>query len=162
MRIVHGDDASRAWLNGVRALNPRAYPSNAPMLEALAAGEIDVAMTNHYYVLRMQDADGRQRVAIHHFAPGDVGNLALVTGAGILATAEHRQPAVDFISYLLSFEAQSGAASRVFEFPVLRGAAVPPGDLTFDDAVELGPDIDFEQLRDLDGTLRLLREVGLL
>lgn len=162
MRIVHGDDASRAWLDGMRALSPRGYPSNAPMLEALAAGEIDVALTNHYYVLRAQDADARQRVAIHHFAPGDVGNLALVTGAGILVTAEQHQPALDFISYLLSSEAQSRAAATVFEYPVIAGTALPPGGLTFEEAVGLSPDIDFEQLRDLEGTLRLLRDVGLL
>lgn len=51
MQLVHGEDTTRAWIQGVRALEPKAYPSNTPMLEALLAGEIDVALTNHYLSL---------------------------------------------------------------------------------------------------------------
>lgn len=162
MRQVHGEAASREWLAGMTRLAPRSYPGNAAMLEALAAGEIDVALTNHYYVLRVNADGARQPVGTHHFAPGDVGNLALVTGAGLLATAAEHGPAIDFVSYLLSSEAQARAAAHGFEYPVVRGTGVPAGSVDFDRALELSPDIDFEQLRDLDETLRLLRDAGLL
>ena len=110
----------------------------------------------------MRAQDVPQNVGIHHFAPGDVGNLALVTGAGVLTTADDPDAAIDFISYLLSTEAQSDAAARGFEYPVVRGAAVPEGGLTFDEALEISPTVDYAALSDLEGTLALLREVGLL
>lgn len=164
MQLVHGEDSTRAWIQGVRALDPKAYPSNTPMLEAMLAGEIDVALTNHYYVRRITEGGGEdaEAVAIHRFAPGDVGNLALVTGAGLLQSGANDANAARLLSFLLSEEAQAMLAENVREYPVLRDAPTPPYLLPFDEAARLGPDIDFERLRDLEGTLRLLREEELL
>lgn len=162
MRLTHGEEVTREWLEGMIALNPRVYPNNTPMLEAMDAGELDVILTNHYYVFRVWARDEPQNVGIHHFASGDVGNLALVTGAGVLTTASDQDAAIDFISYLLSTEAQSASAERGFEYPVVRGSATPIGGLTFDEALELSPAVDYEALSDLEGTLALLRDVGLL
>jgi len=38
----------------MQALNPNSYTSNTPMIRALASGEIDVALTNHYYVYQLK------------------------------------------------------------------------------------------------------------
>jgi len=168
LRLVHGEEAAARWIEGMKALAPKAYESNTPMLEAMAAGEIDVALTNHYYVLRMQAgqdttaAAGPPPVAMHHFAEGDAGNLALVTGAGLLNTATHRDAARRFLAFLLSPEAQAFAAEEVNEYPVVPGAALPERFLPFDRAVALSPSIDFERLGDLEATLQLLRKQGLL
>lgn len=163
MRVLHGDEATRTWIRGMQRLAPKAYESNSPMLEAMVAGEIDVALTNHYYVLRMMDnAEGDSPVAMAHFSPGDVGNLALVTGAGLLRTAEASPLALRFISYLLSPEAQTETADRVREYPVVRGAPVPEGGISFEEAIRLSPEIDFSRLNELEATLQLLREEGVL
>lgn len=181
MRLGQGEEATAQWLRGMTALAPKAYESNTPMLEALAAGEIDVALTNHYYVLRMlhggeegevedeeEEEDEEQGarpdvpVAMHHFAAGDVGNLALVTGAGLLATSTHRTAARRFLAFLLSDEAQDFAADEVHEYPVVPGVALPAYFLPFDRAVALSPSLDFERLSDLETTLDLLRAQGLL
>ena len=163
LRITEGGDAARQWVEGVRALDPVAYASNTPMLEALAAGEIDVALTNHYYILRMTEAepDDTDPVATHRFEVGDVGNLALVTGAGILETSDHDGAAARFLSFLLSDAAQQTAAEEVYEYPVV-GVETPGYLLPLTEARGLGPEIDFEQLRDIDGTLALLRDQELL
>lgn len=164
MQLVHGEDSTRTWIQGIEALGPKAYPSNTPMLEAMLAGEIDVALTNHYYVRRITEgeAENAESVAIHRFAPGDVGNLALVTGAGVLEAGASEANAHRLLAYLLSPEAQSLAAETVHEYPVLRDAAVPSYLLPFDEAVQLSPEIDFERLRNIEGTLRLLRDEELL
>jgi iron(III) transport system substrate-binding protein len=99
---------------------------------------------------------------MHHFAPGDVGNLALVTGAGLLQTATHPAAARRFLAFLVSQQAQAFAADEVNEYPVVRGVALPVYFLPFDRAVALSPSLDFERLSDLEATLRLLREQGLL
>jgi len=167
MREIHGEEATRAWIVGMRELEPKAYPSNTPMLEAMMAGEITVGLTNHYYILRVvhggdEDLSGDPPVATHHFAAGDTGNLALVTGAGLLNTSSQREKALTFLSFLLSEDAQSFAAQTIREYPVVRTATVPGYLLPFDEAVALGPEFDFERLRNLEGTLDLLRDEGLL
>jgi iron(III) transport system substrate-binding protein len=181
MEIEYGMDTTRTWIEGMKALEPKSYGSNTPMLEALAAGEIDVALTNHYYVLRMlhggaegeyeeeeeeeeEEHEGNLNapVALHRFESGDVGNLALVTGAGLLETNTHTENALRFLSYLLSAEAQKNAADTVHEYPVVRGVQLPSYFLPFDEAVELSPELDFERLRDMEGTLDLLRDEELL
>jgi iron(III) transport system substrate-binding protein len=166
LTIEEGEDAARAWIEGIKDLEPKAYGSNTPMLEALAAGEIDVALTNHYYVLRKLQGEsageGAPPVAIHRFASGDVGNLALVTGAGMLETATNRDNAARFLAFLLSEEAQASAAASVYEYPVVRGVDLPSYFLPFEEAIDLSPELDFERLRDMEGTLQLLREEELL
>ncbi len=164
MREVHGDDATTAWLEAMQELEPEAYSSNTPMIEALAAGEIDLALTNHYYVLRATqgDAGAGAPLAIYHFAPGDVGNLALVTGAGLLSNTGRPEAAARFLSFLLSEEAQRYAAEEVYEYPIIEGAQVPGYMTSVDEALELSPDFDFERLSDLDATLALMREAGVL
>lgn len=188
MRATEGEAATGAWIDGMRALQPKAYESNVPMLEALEAGEIDVALTNHYYVLRIleggeegevetpeeeaaeraaearaeAEGEGEHDVAMHHFARGDVGNLALVTGAGLVARSRHRQAALRFLSFLLSPEAQAFAAEEVHEYPVVRGTALPAYLMPLDRALALGPDLDPSALADLDATLDLLRSKELL
>ncbi len=182
LRLLHGEETARRWLLGMKALVPKAYASNTAMLLALASGEIDLALTNHYYVFRLlkgvpegayegdeeeaeDEAAARapeRAVAIHRFAPGDVGNLALVTGGGVLRGARHRSPALRFLAFLLSPKAQEFEARSVYEYPVVRGVQTPPGLLPVEEALRLGPRIDPERLKDLKGTLRLLREVGIL
>ncbi len=184
MRKVQGEEATRAWLSGMKALKPKAYVSNTPMLLALASGEIDIALTNHYYVYRLKyggaegEFEGKEEeegeegeepkanpslpVAMYHFAPGDVGNLALITGAGVLKHSEDRALAESFLRFLLSQEAQSYAASAVHEYPVIPDVATPSYMLPVSDALKLSPELDFSELKDLDGTLKLLRALDLL
>jgi iron(III) transport system substrate-binding protein len=172
MRVLHGDDSTRAWIDGMKRLEPRAYASNTPMLEALVAGEIDVAITNHYYVFRILQGESEAAgagegaaapgIAIHTFAPGDVGNLALVTGAGVLGTSGRRDAALRFLAFLLSDAAQTTAAESVHEYPVVSGATLPPYLIPFDRAVSLGPTVDPARMTDLEGTLAMLRDADLL
>lgn len=163
MRLIEGDDAAKEWLNGMKNLNPKSYSSNTPMLQAIAGGEIDVALTNHYYILRMKDSDSpNENVETYHFVEGDVGNLAMVTGAAQLTTANNSEKAQQFLSYLLSQHAQEFAAESVHEYPVIRDIELPDYMLEAEKAFELSPDYDYEQLKQLEGTLNLLREVGLI
>jgi iron(III) transport system substrate-binding protein len=163
MRLIEGDDVAKEWLQGMKNLNPKSYSSNTPMLQAIAAGEIDIALTNHYYILRMKDSDNpNENVETYHFAEGDVGNLAMVTGAAQLSTAGDSEKAQQFLSFLLSQQAQEFAAESVHEYPVVRGIELPDYMLEAEKALELSPDYDYEQLKQLEGTLNLLREVGLI
>ena len=184
MRVTEGPEATRTWLQGMSDLNPNSYTSNTPMIRALAAGEIDVALTNHYYVLRLKHggAEGEYEgdeeeeeeeeeeagppasapVETYRFAAGDLGNLALVTGAGVLQTSDQNAEAQRFLQFLLSQDAQSFAATRVNEYPVVSGAEVPEYMVPVDSALTLSPEFELQRLQEMDPTLDLLRDVGLL
>ncbi|HIG75445.1 MAG TPA: extracellular solute-binding protein [Bacteroidetes bacterium] len=159
-RLLGSDDAAAEWVTEMQESGAKAYPSNTPMLEALLAGEIDVALTNHYYVLRKK-AEGAN-LDYTFFSPGDAGNLALVTGAGVLDTSQRQRAARRFVAFLLSPAAQAFAAETTKEVPVTAGAPSPEGFVPFETATNYSPKLEVERLRELDETLRLLRDQGLL
>ncbi len=179
MRITQGEEATRAWIKNMQQLNPKSYNSNTPLVQGVAAGEIDIALTNHYYPIQMKyggaegyyegyehygqpEPDPEANFETYHFVEGDIGNLALVTGAGQLKTADNAKLAQQFLSFLLSKEAQEFAAQSVNEYPATKGVSVPEYMLDEQKAFELSPDYDYEQLQQLEETLSLLREAGLI
>lgn len=179
LRVEKGEDVAREWVNGMQDLNPKSYSSNTPMVQAVGAGEIDVALTNHYYPIQMKygGAEGyfedhehygvdepnpEASFETYHFAEGDIGNLALVTGAAQLKTAKSTELAQKFLGFLLSPKAQRFAAQSVNEYPVVQGIELPEYLLDEEKAFKLSPDYDYEKLEQLEGTLNLLREVGLI
>ena len=172
LRHTESDEAASNWISDMRTnLSPNNYSSNTPIIQALDAEEIDVGLTNHYYVLRLRYGDHRvdddeiepdAPVDIYRFADGDVGNLALVTGAGLLDTGTQPDAAEDFLRLLLNEEAQSFSAETLNEYPVIEGIEVPSYMLSVEEALRGSPDFDMERLHDIDATLNLLRDQGLL
>lgn len=179
MRLTKGEDKTKQWLEGMMQLKPKSYSSNTPMVQAIAAGEIDVAITNHYYILRLKygggegeyedfeygnqiDSNAEAPIKTYHFKEGDIGNLALVTGAAELQTSGDSEAAQKFLSFLLSRKAQEYAAKSVHEYPVIQGVDIPNYMRGVDKAFELSPEYDYEKLQQLEGTLNMLREVGVI
>ncbi|MDZ7683323.1 MAG: extracellular solute-binding protein [Fodinibius sp.] len=179
LRLTESNQAAKDWINSMQTLNPKSYSSNTPMVQAIMAGEIDMGLTNHYYVIQTKHG-GKEgyfedhehygeegpnpdaNIETYHFANGDIGNLALVTGVSELQTSKNSEAAQKFISFLLSKQAQEYAAQSVNEYPVIEEAELPDYMLDSKEALELSPDYDYEQLQQLEGTLNLLREVGLI
>jgi iron(III) transport system substrate-binding protein len=159
MVVQFGEARTRQWLNEMKALEPKAYPSNPAMMEAIRSGEVDLGSTNHYYIQRFVRAG--QQIGTYYFADGDAGSLALVTGAGILKTSKNIQAANRFLLWLLSPKAQQFFASEIIEYPVVRGVVLSGNLLPLNQAVAKSPKVDFEKLP-LETALRLLREAGLL
>lgn len=161
LRKSHGEDAARAWLKGMMDNGAVSYPKNTAIIEAIAAGEVDFGLPNHYYLLQFVEQDPNYPVAQASFGPGDIGNLVNVAGAGVLKTSKHSAAANKFTAYLLSESAQQFFAEDTFEYPVVDGV---PADarLTPLDTLRGGaPAVDLGSLKDLQGTLDLLAEVGL-
>ncbi len=159
MVLQFGEARTRQWLGEMKALEPKAYASNPAMMEAIRSGEIDLGSTNHYYIQRFVRAG--QQIGTYYFADGDVGGLALVTGAGILKTHKNLAAANRFLLWLLSPKGQQFFTSEIIEYPVARGIVLTANLLPINQAVAKSPKVDFEKLP-LDTALRLLREAGLL
>ncbi|WP_299430784.1 iron ABC transporter substrate-binding protein [uncultured Meiothermus sp.] len=159
MVMQFGEARTRQWLVEMRALEPKSYTSNPAMMEAIRSGEIDLGSTNHYYIQRLVRAG--QPIGTYYFADGDVGGLALVTGAGILRTHKNLTAANRFLLWLLSPKGQQFFTSEIIEYPVARGIVLTSNLLPIAQAVAKSPRVDFEKLP-LGTALRLLREAGLL
>ena len=161
MRELAGEDRTRQWLTDMRANGMKAYVDNIRVLEAVDRGEVALGLINHYYWYEKVAEEGEQNVAarIEFLGNGDPGALVNVAGAGILATSDQREPAEEFVAFLLSRKAQRYFAETTEEYPLAAGvrpaAGVPPLD-SLDP-----PRIDLSDLDSLQQTLRLLEEVGL-
>ena len=162
MRGKYGDERTRKWLLAMKANGTKAYPKNTPILQAIAAGEIDLGLPNHYYLLRFKTADKKFPVAQTAFGDGDVGNLVNVAGVGMLESAPHPRAAARVVAYLLAAKAQQYFTSSIFEYPVLDDVIPNAMLLDLDTLRRKSAGIDLATLHDLEGTLKLLREVGLL
>ena len=161
LRTQLGEDAARDWLEGMKANDAQEYPNNVTTVVAAERGEVDVGFVNHYYLERFLEEHGEGFQARNHYiGNGDPGALVLVAGAGILRTSENKDVARVFIDFLLDEPAQQYFASEIKEYPVSAGVE-PEGDLPPMASLD-PPDVDLGNLSDLEGTLRLLREVGVL
>lgn len=164
MRKIHGEEKTRQWLTSMKANAPHAFASNAPIIQAIAAGEIDYGLPNHYYLLGFKKADDvHVPVDQAFFAAGDVGNLVNVAGVGILISAKHPDAAVKFVRFLLSPIVQQYFSSDTLEYPVIsEGIITNPGLVPTEQLMKLVPPVTLDDLDDQEGTLALLRSVGLL
>jgi iron(III) transport system substrate-binding protein len=160
LRTIEGEDRAREWLEGIQANDPSVYEGNNPALEAVISGEIDVAFVNHYYLMQRLAEEPDVPAANYFLTDGDPGALVNVAGVGILTAADDTEGARTLVEFLLSEEAQAYFAEETKEYPLIEGVepdpALPP-------LSEIGtPEIDLSDLSDLEGTLELLQEVGVL
>lgn len=163
MRSTWGEDQTRAWLEGIMANEPIAYGSNTPTVEAVGAGEVDVGFVNHYYLFRFLSEQGESFAARNYFLPGGgPGSLIMVSGAGILSTAENPENAQRFIEYMLSNEGQQYFTSETFEYPVVEEIEIEELLVPLEELDTVAIDIDPAAMADLEGTAELLGELGLL
>lgn len=160
LRQLAGDDAARAWLAGIQANQPAAFEGAVPIVTAVAAGQIvEVGFASHYYLYDLQAGGDAGNVAAR-FYDGDAGGLLNVAGVGIVEGTDNPAAASALVDFLLSQPAQRHFAEEAYEIPLLEGVEPPDGAPT---AAELTvPDLDVQQLEDLQRTRELLREVGII
>lgn len=161
LRILRGDEAAKAWLEGIQANEPKVYESNGAVVAAIAAGEAQVGFVNHYYVLRQIAEQGESfPVRNFWFDAADPGALVNVAGIGILTTAPNPTAAQAFLDAALSTEGQTYFSTGESEYPLVAEVPAPSGLTPLD---QLGsPDIDLSDLSDLSGTLQIMQEAGVL
>ena len=160
LRVIEGEDRAREWLEGIQANDPSVYEGNNPALDAVIAGEIDVAFINHYYLMQRLVEDPDAPAANYFLTDGDPGALVNVAGAGVLTTAANDEAARQLVQFLLSPQAQEYFASETKEYPLVDGVE-PDAELPPLESIGT-PEIDLSDLSDLEGTLELLQEAGIL
>ena len=161
LRLIEGEEVAREWLEGIQANDPQVYENNLAILQGVASGDIEAGFVNHYYLFQRQEEEGGDvPVNNYYFRNGDPGALVNVAGAGILDTSDNAPAAGEFLDFLLSEEAQQYFANETFEYPLVEGIPINE-ELVPLSEIET-PNIDLSNLDDLEGTLELLRETGVL
>ncbi len=164
MRLDAGDDRTREWLEGVMANDPKFYEKNTPVVEATAAGEIEVGLVNHYYLYLVKAEQGEDTPIANKFLPGDdPGALVSVAGAGVLEGADEAEAAERFVEFLLSDESQRFYTDEAeeAEIPLVEGIDPKEGVPSLDELSDSGPDVDLSSFgAELERTLELLNETG--
>ncbi len=163
MRSDWGDAQTRAWLSAIQDNNPIQYEKNTPIVDAVGRGEVDVGFVNHYYLHRFIKEQGESFPARNYYLPGGgPGSLVLVSGAGILNTSPNIENSERLIDFLLSEKGQQYFADETYEYPIIEGITTSPLLRSLSDLNAIAPDIQPADLADLEGTVMLLSELGIL
>lgn len=130
-----GAEEAKAWAESVVNNMARApQGGDTDQIEAVAAGLCGVAITNHYYWVRMsqsgsastRDAVAKTELVFPTFGEGS-GAHVNITGAALAAHADNVDNALAFIEFLLTDEGQSLLVDETKEIPVMDSAERPAG-----------------------------------
>jgi iron(III) transport system substrate-binding protein len=161
LRVERGEDTARTWLEGLIANETRSYDGNDQIREAVTNEEISAGFINHYYLLRAEAEAGEDTPAENFlYTNGDPGALVNVAGAGILASSQRQAVAAQLLAYMLEEPAQQYFADETYEYPLAAGVPADPALIPLEE-IET-PLVDLSDLDDLEGTLALLTDVGLI
>jgi iron(III) transport system substrate-binding protein len=118
-----GEDAAKAWLEGVKAnLARKPDGGDRDQVKAIAAGECDIAIGNTYYIGQML-ADPEQKAAaetvriVFPTFEGD-GTHLNISGVAMTKSAPNRENALKFMEWLSGDTAQKIYAETNYEYPV--------------------------------------------
>lgn len=160
IRMLLGDEVAQVWLEGMVANEVVNYPENTAVVQAVIDGEVAMGLVNHYYLNEFRAEDPTIEAENHYFEAGDVGALVNVAAVGILDTSDHKALAAAFVEYLLSESAQLYFATETYEYPLVKDVPTLEGLRPLEELEP--PALDLSSLDDLEGTLELMREVGVL
>ena len=161
MRHIESDERAQQWLCNMAESDAPLYPNNNSIVDAVSRGEVEMGLVNHYYNFRFLAEEPSLPSRNHLLSGTDVGALLIVSAATILQNSDNQLLANEFISFLLSEQAQKYFANETFEYPLVPGVE-PAAELPPLESLEL-PDYDIEKLgSDLKGTAKLISDCGLI
>jgi iron(III) transport system substrate-binding protein len=160
MRALEGDDVAEQWLQDMVANESPTFADNSSIVAAVARGEVDMGLVNHYYNYRQLEAEPDSPSRNYVFPGDDVGALLIVSTASILQGSDQTDEATEFIDYLLTDHAQRYYSNVTFEYPLVEGiepsAELPPLENL------KSPQLDLEELGgELRGTVNMINDSGL-
>jgi iron(III) transport system substrate-binding protein len=154
IRATDGDEAMRALVEGLINNHAQEFEGNSPAVAAVASGEIEAALVNHYYMFQVLAENPDAPLANYYFPSDDIGNLVNVSGAGILINSDAKPLAQQFVAFMLSRSAQTYFVEETYEYPMLVGMEADERLVPLSE-IET-PEFDLSIMADLQGTLELL------
>ena len=157
----HGEERTRQFLTDLKANDVKTYDNNIVTIEAVADGEIDLGLVNHYYLY--SEFEERPDLPVKNHFPGQrdgSGTFVNVAGVGILEGTDQREAADELVEFLLGTEAQEYFSEETTEYPLRSGVTANPQLPPLDSIKTI--DVPLADLgKDLEASLDLISEVGL-
>jgi iron(III) transport system substrate-binding protein len=160
MRLTEGEDKTRQWLEDLKANGVKFYEKNTPIVEAVAAGEVELGLVNHYYLYLVKEEQPDAPVANHFLTGDDPGAFVSVAGAGVVADGDTAL-GERFVEFLLADPQQRFYTEEAeeAEYPLVAGIDAKPGLPPLADLA--GPRVQYSTLGpELERTLELLSQTG--
>ncbi len=133
---LYGDEVAEKWAKGiVKNMARKPEGGDTPQIQALAAGMADLAISNTYYLARLEksskpeDREVASKVGI--IFPNQAGDGKLnrgahtnISGAGVAKFAPNKEAAIQYLEYLATPEVQKMFAANNNEYPALEKGRV--------------------------------------
>lgn len=103
------------------------FPDDTKMIEAIAAGQCDVGIANHYYLARLLKNDPNIPVSVFWANQKADGAHVNIFGAGILKASKNKEEAKKLLEWFASKEGQTVLTQNNLEYPIL--ANIQPAEL---------------------------------
>lgn len=159
MRLERGADATQGWLESMAENGTEEFGNEFLVSSRVADGELDAGFANHYYAMRVKNQRPDAPIDLA-FTEGDAGALVDVAGALKVKGTGKEDLLENFVRHMLSAEAQEFFATVSFAYPMIPEVE-PVGELPTIDELS-PPDIDLADLADLEPTLQLMEDAGVL
>lgn len=123
----HGEEATKAWLEGVKSnLARKPQGNDRAQVKAIWAGECDISLGNTYYMGKMLEDEEQKawadsvNVLFPTFEGG--GTHVNISGVAMTANAPNRENALKMMEFLSSPVAQEIYAEANYEYPIAPGS----------------------------------------
>ncbi len=161
LRLEYGDAVAGEWVREMVINETQEYPDNVSIRDAIANGEIDVGLINHYYVAQAVAAEGPDYPVKVYYPPEGLGSLLLLTSVGVLESSDRKQEAFDFVRSLLSNDGQEFFTSTSKEYPIAT-AAKPDPSLEVPLSEIPVPTGDLSDITETQATIEMMQDMGAL
>lgn len=104
----------KSWVNN---LATDVFPDDTKMMEAIAAGQCDVGITNTYYYGRLLEKNPKLPLALFWPNQETSGVHVNISGAGLVKHSKHEAQAIRLMEFLSSETAQQMYAEINMEYP---------------------------------------------
>ena len=161
MTEQYGRDRTKQFLTDLKANGLKTFDNNVVTIEAVADGEIDLGLVNHYYLY--SEFEERPDLPVANFYPGQrsgEGTFVNVAGVGIIDGTDQSEAAQEFVDFMLDVEAQEYFSEETTEYPLRDGVGADENLPPLESIKTI--DVPLADLgKDLEASLDLINEVGL-
>ncbi|MES9903145.1 MAG: extracellular solute-binding protein [Sedimenticola sp.] len=126
-----GEEITEAWARGVVANLARPpQGGDRDQIRAIANGECDLTLANHYYYVMMHESDNEAdrtvtgKTSIRWPNQTDDGAHINISGGGVAKHAPNRADAIRLLEYLISTSVQLALSQTITEYPMIPGIPV--------------------------------------
>jgi iron(III) transport system substrate-binding protein len=146
-----GPEATEAMLRSWMDNDPEILGSDVDVLDAIADGDCDVGLTNHYYLEREKEEDPDYPVEPVWADQDGRGTHVNLSGLGVVTGSDQADESQDLIEFLVSPDQQQVFSDNNHEFPVTEQLEfkadpidVEQAGARLDDAVNLMDEVGWE------------------